>query len=422
MARLGELLVAARMLTADQVERALQAQVLWGGRLGTNLVELGHTDLDSLTRALGRQHNMPAALARHFDKADPELQHRLEPAQVDTWRVVPLLRVGGGKIAIASMDPVGAERRAQIAAALAIAPGELVVSIAAEQRVRYQLERVYGIARSARFLRTRGQNITPFPQLGEVPVPVESDPEIAMTVEPPPPPEAVPEPIPHHEIELPPAEDLAALIEDAIAHAATVPVQVPEAGRERRTYVRTLADADAPAQLARIAIKKVAASEARGPGKSLLDATRAIKRGPDRDKVAALVIEAIERFVPACDAAMMMIVRGDIAIGWKWFTRSGHAPPELAVPMKQQGLVPDVVASNQTARAPGNQLGAIDLLLLRALGKDDGDLVIVPVPIAGKVMCVLATALETGAPAHVVESVATAASAAFARLVRDASR
>jgi len=419
MARLGELLVAARMLTAEQVERALQAQVLWGGRLGTNLVELGHIDLDSLTRALGRQHNMPAALARHFDKADPQLQHRLEPAQVDAWRVVPLLRVGGGKIAIASMDPVGPELRAQLAAALAVAPGELVVSIAAEQRVRYQLERVYGIARSARFLRTRGQNITPFPQLGEVPVPVESDPDIAMSVEPPPPPEAVPEPIAHREIELPPVDDLAALIEDAIAQATSA---VPEpVGRERRTYVRTLADADAPATLGRIAIKKVAASEVHGP-KTLLDATRAIKRGSDRDKVAALVIDAIDRFVPACDAAIMMIVRGDIAIGWKWFTRSGHVPPELAVPMKQQGLVPDVVASNQTARCAGHQLGAIDLLLLRALGSEDGDLVIVPVPIAGKVMCVLATSLEPGTPANVVESVATAASTAFARLVRDASR
>jgi hypothetical protein len=418
MARLGELLVAARMLTADQVERALQAQVLWGGRLGTNLVELGHTDLDSLTRALGRQHDMPAALARHFDKADPELQHRLESAQVDAWHIVPLLRLSGGKIAIASMDPVGASRRAQIAAALAVAPEKLVVSIAAEQRVRYQLERVYGIARSARFLRTRGQNITPFPQLGEVPVPVESDPDIS--VEPAPPPEAVPEPIPHREIELPPADDLAALIDDAIAQATSA---VPEPiGRERRTYVRTLADADAPATLGRIAIKKVAANEVRGPGKTLLEATRAIKRGPDRDKVAALVIDAIDRFVPACDAAIMMIVRGDIAIGWKWFTRSGHVPPELAVPMKQEGLVPDVVASNQTARCAGDQLGAIDLLLLRALGKQDGDLVIVPVPIAGKVMCVLATALEDGAPAHVIESVATAASVAFARLVRDASR
>ena len=41
MPKLGELLVASGLLTADQVEQALRAQVLWGGRLGTNLIELG---------------------------------------------------------------------------------------------------------------------------------------------------------------------------------------------------------------------------------------------------------------------------------------------------------------------------------------------------------------------------------------------
>jgi hypothetical protein len=400
------------MLAPEQIERALRAQVMWGGRLGTNLVELGYIELDALTRMLALQHRMPAAFARHFDNADAQLQHRLEPAQVHRWLVVPLLQVAGGKIAVAAMDPIGAQDRAQIAAALAIAAEELVVSIAPEQRVRYQLERVYGIARSARFLRPRA-SIT-FPQLGEVRVPVESEPDLSVTIEPAPPPAPVPEPVPQ-----PPADDLAALIDDAIANATT-PAAEP-AGRERRHYVRTLADDDAPAAIARIAIKQVSADD-RGPGTTLREALRAIKRAKHRDRIAELAIDALSRFAPTCSAAMLMILRGDTAIGWKWFTRSGHVPPELAVPLQQAGLVPDVIASNQTARCGCDDLGAIDLLLLRALGQGEGDLVVVPVPIAGKVMCVLAIALEADAPATVVESVATAASGAFARLVRDASR
>src|ERR1043165_265155 len=63
MPRLGEHLVAAGLTTADQVERALRAQVLWGGRLGTNLVELHFLELDPLSTTLGRQHRLPAALA-----------------------------------------------------------------------------------------------------------------------------------------------------------------------------------------------------------------------------------------------------------------------------------------------------------------------------------------------------------------------
>ena len=426
MARLGELLVSARLLSPEQVEQALRAQVMWGGRLGTNLVELGFIDLDSLTRALGRQHELPAALARHFDKADPALQARLDPEQADKWRIVPLLRVAGGKIAIATMDPISAERRAEIAAALAVEPGELVVSIAAEQRVRYQLERVYGIARSARFLRAKGQNITPFPHLGEVPVPVESDPDISVGIKrapTAPPPEAVPEEIPHREVELPPADDLAALIDAAVAQATTIPTSEP-AGRERRTYVKTLGEPDPATALGRVAVRKVAmeAVETRAPGSTLIEAQRAIKRGPNRDRVAELVIDALDRFAPQVTAAMTMVVRGDVAIGWKWFTRSGLTPPELNVPMNEPGLVPKVVASNQAARADGAQLQRIDSLVLRALGETGNELAVVPVPVASKVMCVVVAAVTPGAPIAIVESVATSASAAFARLVRDASR
>jgi hypothetical protein len=440
MARLGELLVAARLLEAEQVERALRAQVMWGARLGTNLVELGYIDLDALSRALGRQHDLPAALARHFEKADAELQRRLDPAHADVWSIVPLLRVAGGKIAIAAMDPLPGPARAQIAAALGVRPNELVVSIAAEQRVRYQLERVYGISRAARFLRTKGQSTAQFPMLGEVPVPVDSDPEISIEVEVEVAPAvviarsdegAIPEEIPHwHEPNMPAADELAALIDDAIAATTVAPRAGEPSGRDRRHYIKTLGDEAAPATaLGRIAIRKVQSGsgpipvvERSGVGHSLEQATRAIRRSTNRDRVAELVMDALDELAPACAAAMLMIVRGEVAIGWKHFSRTGSVPPELAVPIGQPGLVASSVAHNSTERLAADDLEAIDLLLLRSLGREDGELVIVPVPIAGQVMCMLAIAVEDGAPVAVVEAIAGAASAAFARLVRDASR
>src|SRR5215510_12721410 len=94
MARLGELLVAAGLVTADQVEQGLRAQVMWGGRLGTNLVELGHLDLDDLARTLGRQHKLPAALTRHFERVDRALQTRLPAALAEHHFVLPLFRSG----------------------------------------------------------------------------------------------------------------------------------------------------------------------------------------------------------------------------------------------------------------------------------------------------------------------------------------
>src|SRR5215470_8078287 len=167
MPRLGELLVAAGLLAVEQVEQALRAQVLWGGRLGTNLVELHYLELDPLSKALGRQHRLPAALARHFEKADPALQRLLPAELAERFSCIPLLRMGPeGHVVVASLAPLAPRPIAVIAEALAIETARLVPAIAAELRIRYQLERVYRIRRAARFLRARGKSIPPFPAFG----------------------------------------------------------------------------------------------------------------------------------------------------------------------------------------------------------------------------------------------------------------
>jgi len=426
MPRLGEQLVAARLLTAEQVEKALQAQILWGARLGTNLIELGLIDLDGLSEALGKQHQLPAACARHFEKADPELQKKLDPAHASVWEIVPLLRLANGKIAIASMDPLATKAVAQIAAALGCAANDLIVSLAAEQRMRYQLERVYGIAREARFLRSKGASITPFPSLAdfeeeersqvevEIDIPIDIEEAPSRTKE---------------EVAAPAgvASELAALIDAAAADAKPAPTSEPT-GRDRRNYIKTLADdAAASNALGRIAIKKMSSGpipivEGSKTADNLDAATRSIRRATNRDRVAELVMETMQRFAPMCQAAMMVIVRGEIAIGWKHFARDGEVAADIAVPMDQPGLVPVVVATNQTHRKACGDLRPIDQALLRALGREDGDLVVVPVPIGGNVMCMIATAVDVGAACGIVETIATAASTAFGRLLRDASR
>src|SRR5258705_9050049 len=132
MARLGELLVAAGLLTVEQVEQALRAQVMWGGRLGTNLIELGYLDLDALSKALGRQHRLPPALARHFDKADRALQQKLSPDVAEKLSCVPLRRLGCLKmIAIATVAPLAPREHAIVAGELGVEPNEMIASVAA---------------------------------------------------------------------------------------------------------------------------------------------------------------------------------------------------------------------------------------------------------------------------------------------------
>ncbi|MBX3158821.1 MAG: hypothetical protein KF773_22835 [Deltaproteobacteria bacterium] len=475
--RLGELLVTTGMLTPEQVEQALHAQVMWGGRLGTNLIELGFVDLDTLSQTLGRQHRLPAALARHFEKSDPALQALLSPDLAERYECVPLLRVGP-RIALALVQPIDTLGLRRIAAELEVEPECLVPSIAAELRVRYHLERVYQIARSARFLRSRGKTNPPFPHLSIASVPIEeSEPglelpalDVAATQEMPrialPPITAVADYAPTTvmpvvsyaeeedsgvHVEVDPAsgdggddggggdgppeisaedlDDLSSLAEPLDEPAADdAPRAVsPGGGRDRRKYVRSLTDVpttDSERQaLGRIAIRRVAVNPT---GTTLGEATRAIRRGTDRDRVAELAVAALDRFMPGCTAAILLVVRGELAIGWKGFCRQGRVLPEIGVPLDQPSIVQRAIQRTQTVRQPDGELAEIDRLLLRSLGQDEGsattELGIAPVTIAGRVMCVIAFVADRDTPTSTADSIAAATGAAFARLMRDASR
>jgi len=54
--RLGELLIQEKLITSQALEEALEAQVVHGGRLGTNLLELGLLSEKDLARMLGQIH------------------------------------------------------------------------------------------------------------------------------------------------------------------------------------------------------------------------------------------------------------------------------------------------------------------------------------------------------------------------------
>jgi hypothetical protein len=114
-------------------------------------------------------------------------------------------------------------------------------------------------------------------------------------------------------------------------------------------------------------------------------------------------------------------VRGGIATSWKGFCRSGAPEAEVSVPLDQPGLVARASHRNASARARMTDLGPLDKLLVSSLGAE-GDLVVVPIAISSQVLCVIAMVTEPEAQPGTAESIAAAAGAAFARLMRDASR
>ena len=57
--RIGELLLRERLITTDQLKKAIDEQKKSGGRLGYNLTKLGYITENDLTGFLSRQYGIP---------------------------------------------------------------------------------------------------------------------------------------------------------------------------------------------------------------------------------------------------------------------------------------------------------------------------------------------------------------------------
>jgi len=135
--KLGEILIQLGMLTPEQVKAILCDRSLVGGKLGTQLVERGMLNTDQISEALGRQMRMPAALQRHFDRADPAIVAMLKPNLAARYMAIPLVAAKSGpkRIVVAMATPqdvlviddvsfaLGARVEPMIASELAIARG-----------------------------------------------------------------------------------------------------------------------------------------------------------------------------------------------------------------------------------------------------------------------------------------------------------
>src|SRR5215470_13175712 len=99
--KLGTLLLRNAAIGLSQLEAALRNQVLYGGRLGTNLVELGFIDLELLSAYLAELSGFPIATPTLLDDVDTAL---LE---------IPLGKLaaadGPGHVAVAMVEPTRAD-------------------------------------------------------------------------------------------------------------------------------------------------------------------------------------------------------------------------------------------------------------------------------------------------------------------------
>jgi hypothetical protein len=148
--KLGTLLLRNAAISLTQLEAGLRAQVLYGGRLGTNLVELGFLDVDGLGAFLGDLTGLPVATQALLEMASPPVLGLVPADLADLHGAIPLYVDQAGVLAIAMVDPTDELARAELAEKTG---HPLLPHVVAELRLLYYLEKHYGVIRKARYIR-----------------------------------------------------------------------------------------------------------------------------------------------------------------------------------------------------------------------------------------------------------------------------
>ncbi|HET7871190.1 MAG TPA: type IV-A pilus assembly ATPase PilB [Terriglobales bacterium] len=103
--RLGDLLVKERIITPEQLDKALRAQRDAGphARLGSTLVQLGFISDEEVTNFLSRQYGVPAINLQYFE-IDSSVVKLIPEDTAKRYQILPLSRVGAS-LTIAMVDP-----------------------------------------------------------------------------------------------------------------------------------------------------------------------------------------------------------------------------------------------------------------------------------------------------------------------------
>lgn len=134
------------VVTERQLQEAIQHQVLYGGRLGTSLFELGFITEERLHEALGKAHGVPAAVVDPR-RIQPEIVALVPKAMAAKYKVFPY-ELRGKTLFLLMVDPQDHLAVAKVGYSLGYIVRTLVVP---EFRMIQLLHDYYGVDERWRF-------------------------------------------------------------------------------------------------------------------------------------------------------------------------------------------------------------------------------------------------------------------------------
>jgi hypothetical protein len=376
--RLGAMLVRDGRLTPAQVDAAVAQQARVGGRLGTVMVEMHLIDVDTLTVYLGLELGIPIATRAALDRAKRAAVRLLTPELAERFCCVPIV-VQDRQLIAAMRDPHDLLALDEMASATGY---RVIPRVAPEIRLWYYVERYYGVPRPERY-RVLGDTVAIGPPRGG-----------GDFVEPPPPPLPGLPPPPERPIAMPatppPAIRVMYADEDELA------VEL-EADAEPQAAQAQVVAAPAPARAAAGKPHAVppgpgnAGTSGAPPGGETIDLEDALSRmrtASTRADVAGAIIGHARGLF---DLAALLVVRDELATGWRGFGRDLDADrvEALLVPLEHPSIFRQAIEAGDlfVGAAPPNALHAHVFRVLRARAPRQA--VVVPITIKDRVVNLL---------------------------------
>jgi hypothetical protein len=171
----GDFLVKQKAITNDQLTEAMNAQVIFGGRLGTNLIESGVLSEDGLEKYLARYHHVASVPMETLNNIHTNTLKLIPVKLVKKLKAIPF-DYKDKQLYVIMMDPgrLDAVDELSFVTGLNIKPHAIP-----EIRFLLLLEKYYGIKRDIRYITMSKQDTAHYLSggLNKKPVPPEHKPE-----------------------------------------------------------------------------------------------------------------------------------------------------------------------------------------------------------------------------------------------------
>lgn len=146
--KLGEALVKEGFITRQQLNQALERQVVYGGRIGTNLIELRFINDEELTRFLGRFFNITPVTQEMLASIPSDVIESLSPDIVNKYKIIPF-RKDRNRLHTAMLNPRDINEIDEIRFVTGF---DIIPYVITELRLLHCLEKYYGIKRDVRYV------------------------------------------------------------------------------------------------------------------------------------------------------------------------------------------------------------------------------------------------------------------------------